>query len=63
MDVEECCISDTYEPGSSFKIVTTTAALEAGVLDLSDKFFCPDIKVGDRSIRCHKAGVMEVKHL
>ena len=51
------CISDTYEPGSSFKIVTTTAALEAGVLDLSDKFFCPGYKkVGDRSIRCHKAG-------
>lgn len=51
------CISDTYEPGSSFKIVTATAALEEGVVDLDDTFFCPGYKiVEDRRIRCHKAG-------
>ncbi len=51
------CISDTYEPGSAFKIITTVAALEAGVLDLHDRFSCPGFKrVEDRIIRCHKAG-------
>lgn len=51
------CISDTYEPGSAFKIVTTAAALEEGVLELDDRFFCPGFKrVEDRIIRCHKAG-------
>lgn len=51
------CISDTYEPGSTFKIVTATAALEEGLVKLSDQFYCPGyIKVEDRSIRCHKAG-------
>lgn len=51
------CISDTYEPGSAFKIVTATAALEEGVLGLNDRFFCPGYKkVEDRIIRCHKAG-------
>ena len=51
------CISDTYEPGSSFKIVTATAALEEGVVELDDSFFCPGYKiVEDRRIRCHKAG-------
>jgi len=51
------CISDTYEPGSAFKIVTTTAALEEKVLSLDDRFFCPGYKrVEDRIIRCHKAG-------
>ena len=51
------CISDTYEPGSTFKIVTATAALEAGVVKLNDTFFCPGYKkVEDRIIRCHKAG-------
>lgn len=51
------CISDTYEPGSAFKIVTTTAALEEKVLELEDRFFCPGYKrVEDRIIRCHKAG-------
>lgn len=51
------CISDTYEPGSAFKIVTTTAALEEGVLNLTDRFFCPGYKkVEDRIIRCHKVG-------
>lgn len=51
------CISDTYEPGSSFKIVTATAALEEGVVKLTDRFSCPGYrKVEDRLIRCHKAG-------
>lgn len=50
-------LSDTYEPGSSFKIVTAAAALEAGVVDLDDQFFCPGYKiVEDRRIRCHKVG-------
>lgn len=51
------CISDTYEPGSAFKVVTATAALEAGVVKLDDKFYCPGYKiVEDRMIRCHKKG-------
>jgi stage V sporulation protein D (sporulation-specific penicillin-binding protein) len=51
------CISDTYEPGSTFKIVTATAALEEGVVKLNDTFYCPGYKkVADRMIRCHKAG-------
>ncbi|MDD5934372.1 MAG: penicillin-binding transpeptidase domain-containing protein [Clostridiales bacterium] len=51
------CISDTYEPGSTFKIVTATAGLEEGVVKLEDRFFCPGYKVvEDRRIRCHKAG-------
>ena len=50
-------ISDTYEPGSTFKIVTATAALEEGLVKLTDSFFCPGYKrVEDRIIRCHKAG-------
>ena len=49
------CISDTYEPGSAFKIITTTAALEHGNLSTSDHFYCPGYKiVADRRIRCHK---------
>ena len=49
------CISDTYEPGSTFKIVTTAAALEEGVVSLDDRFYCPGYKiVEDRKIRCHK---------
>ena len=49
------CISDTYEPGSAFKIVTATAALEEGVVALDDTFYCPGYKkVEDRIIRCHK---------
>lgn len=48
-------VSDTYEPGSTFKIVTATAALEAGIVSLSDTFYCPGYKiVEDRRIRCHK---------
>ncbi len=51
------CISDTYEPGSTFKIITATAALEEHVVKLTDSFFCPGYKkVEDRIIRCHKAG-------
>ncbi len=49
------CINDTYEPGSTFKIITTTAALEEGVVSTSDQFFCPGyIMVEDRRIHCHK---------
>ena len=49
------CISDTYEPGSAFKIVTATAAFEHGVLKETDHFYCPGYKiVADRRIRCHK---------
>jgi len=49
------CISDTYEPGSCFKIVTATAAFEENVVKLTDTFFCPGYrKVEDRLIRCHK---------
>jgi stage V sporulation protein D (sporulation-specific penicillin-binding protein) len=49
------CISDTYEPGSTFKIVTATAALEEGVVSVNDSFHCPGYKmVEDRRIRCHK---------
>lgn len=49
------CISDTYEPGSVFKIITTAAAFEEGVVSLNDNFFCPGYKlVEDRRIHCHK---------
>jgi len=49
------CVSDTYEPGSTFKIVTTSAALEEGIVGVEDRFFCPGyIMVEDRKIRCHK---------
>ena len=48
-------INDTYEPGSTFKIITTAAALEQQVLSVSDQFYCPGYKiVEDRRIRCHK---------
>ena len=51
------CINDTYEPGSTFKIITAAAGLDAGVVSLSDRFSCPGFKiVEDRRIRCHKAG-------
>ena len=47
------CISDTYEPGSTFKIITAAATLEEGVVKLDDAFFCPGYKiVEDRRIRC-----------
>ena len=50
-------VSDTYEPGSTFKIITATAALEKGVVKVSDTFHCPGFKiVDDRRIRCHKYG-------
>lgn len=49
------CINDTYEPGSTFKIITSAAALEEGVVSLEDCFHCPGyIVVEDRRIRCHK---------
>ena len=51
------CINDTYEPGSTFKIFTSAASLEAGIVTLEEAFFCPGYKiVEDRRIRCHKVG-------
>ena len=51
------CVNDTYEPGSTFKIITAAAGLEEGVVKLTDKFSCPGFRVvEDRRIRCHKAG-------
>lgn len=51
------CINDTYEPGSIFKIITTSACLEERVVSLDDTFFCPGYRiVEDRKIRCHKVG-------
>lgn len=49
------CINDTYEPGSTFKVITAAAGLEAGVVTPQDQFSCPGfIMVEDRRIRCHK---------
>ena len=49
------CINDTYEPGSTFKIITAAAGFESGVVSLNDQFSCPGfIVVDDRKIRCHK---------
>ena len=51
------CINDTYEPGSTFKIITASACLEEGVVSLLDTFSCPGYRiVEDRKIRCHKVG-------
>lgn len=51
------CINDTYEPGSTFKIITASACLEEGVVSTSDTFSCPGYRVvEDRKIRCHKVG-------
>ena len=51
------CINDTYEPGSTFKIITAAAGLEHGVVSLNDQFSCPGFRiVEDRKIRCHKVG-------
>ena len=48
-------INDTYEPGSTFKIITMAAGLSQGVVDLDDQFACPGYKiVEDRRIHCHK---------
>ena len=49
------CINDTYEPGSVFKIITSAAGLEEGVVDVDSSFSCPGFTVvEDRKIRCHK---------
>lgn len=49
------CINDTYEPGSTFKVITTTIALEENLVNLDERFYCPGyITVEDRRIRCHK---------
>ena len=49
------CVSDTYEPGSTFKIITASAALEENLVSLDSRFYCPGyIMVEDRRIRCHK---------
>lgn len=49
------CINDTYEPGSIFKVITASAALEEGVVTVNDNFYCPGYKmVEDRRIRCAK---------
>ncbi len=51
------CISDTYEPGSTFKIITATAAFEHNEVTVNDRFYCPGYKiVEDRTIHCHKVG-------
>jgi len=51
------CINDTYEPGSTFKVITASACLEGGAVSLTDNFSCPGYRiVEDRKIRCHKVG-------
>ena len=51
------CINDTYEPGSTFKIITAAAGLEEGVVTPESTFSCPGfVMVEDRKIRCHKVG-------
>ena len=51
------CINDTYEPGSTFKIITSSACLEEGVVSLDDTITCPGYRiVEDRKRRCHKTG-------
>ncbi len=51
------CINDTYEPGSTFKVITAASCLEEGAVSLTDHFSCPGYKiVEDRKIRCHKVG-------
>ena len=47
------CLNDTYEPGSTFKIITMAAGLQEGVVSLNDRFYCPGYKlVDDRRIHC-----------
>ena len=49
------CLNDTYEPGSTFKIITMAAGLEEGAVSVDDRFYCPGyILVKDRRIHCAK---------
>ena len=58
------CINDTYEPGSTFKIITSSACLEEGVVKLDDTFHCPGYRiVEDRKIRCHRSADMGLRPL
>lgn len=58
------CLNDTYEPGSTFKIITMAAGLEAGVVSPGDRFYCPGYKVvEDRRIHCAKEQDMDPRIL
>lgn len=52
-DVEKSRLNDTYEPGSTFKIITMAAGLEEGAVSVDDRFYCPGyILVKDRQVHC-----------
>ena len=57
------CVNDTYEPGSTFKVFTSSAALMSKTTSVNDQFSCPGFKiVEDRRIRCHKVGGQDFTH-